>query len=182
MKSNYVVLTGGPGSGKSAIIDLLSTQGYACVQEVGRQIIQEQLAMGGNALHWGDRVKFRDLMLTRSIKDYEAYFQTKDWVFFDRGIPDLVGYSYLINEPVSQACQQAVQDYRYYSTVFMAPPWEEVYQNDAERKQDFQEAIDTYEAIKRGYQENGYHIVVLPKYSVSDRIAFIFDVLSKKNQ
>lgn len=70
IRNNFIILTGGPGSGKTSIIESLKQKGYQCVEEVGRQIIQVQLAIGGNAVHWGDRLKFQDLMLERSINDY----------------------------------------------------------------------------------------------------------------
>ena len=172
-KLNFFILTGGPGSGKSAIIEQLKAQGYICCEEVGRQIIQEQLAMGGNALHWGDRLKFRDLMFARSIEDYARLQNETGFVLFDRGIPDLIGYCHLINEPVPDEYWNAVKAYRYNPLVFIAPPWQEIYVNDKERKQDFQEAIDTYESIKKGYLACGYQVAELPKSSIEDRVQFI---------
>jgi predicted ATPase len=54
-RNNFIILTGGPSSGKTSIIEKLKEKGYLCIDEVGRQIIQEQLAIGGNALHSVDR-------------------------------------------------------------------------------------------------------------------------------
>ena len=71
VRENFYIITGGPGSGKTSIIEALRKLGYHCVDEVGRKIIREQLLIGGDALHWGDRAKFLELMLSRSIGDYE---------------------------------------------------------------------------------------------------------------
>ncbi len=57
-KLRRIVLTGGPGSGKSTLIEVLHRRGYPHSQEAGRAIIQEQVSIGGNALPWGDR-RFR---------------------------------------------------------------------------------------------------------------------------
>jgi predicted ATPase len=98
-------------------------------------------------------------------------------VFFDRGIPELIGYSYLVNAAVSTACKEAAEKYRYNHDVFLAPPWEEIYQNDVERKQDFKEAVATYDAIKRAYLECGYAVIELPKVSVAERVNFILQAI-----
>lgn len=173
LNNHFHILTGGPGSGKSAIIEQLQSMGYICCEEVGRKIIQEQLSIGGNATHWGDRLQFRELMFQRSIEDYTRLQNKESFVLFDRGIPDLIGYCYLINEPVPDAYWNAMKSYRYNPRVFIAPPWQEIYIHDKERKQDFQEAIATYEAIKKGYLACDYQIIELPKASVLDRVNFI---------
>lgn len=67
--------------------------------------------------------------------------------------------------------------FRYNKLVFIAPPWKEIYQKDAERKQDFQEAIDTYKAINKSYIECDYELVELPKTDVSGRVNFIMSKL-----
>jgi predicted ATPase len=178
-RNNFIILSGGPGSGKTSIIEKLSNKGYLCIDEVGRKIIQEQIAIGGNVLHSGDRIKFRDLMFTRSIEDYLRVGERENFVFFDRGIPELIGYSYLINEPVPDEYKKAASIFRYNKCVFIAPPWEEIYQKDSERKQDFQEAIDTYNAIKKSYSECDYELIELPKTNVLERVDFIISQLQK---
>ena len=63
--ANFHIITGGPGSGKTSVIYELRERGYPCVDEVGRKIIREQLLIGGDALHWCDKAKFLELMLSR---------------------------------------------------------------------------------------------------------------------
>src|SRR5665811_738884 len=82
-KNNYYIFTGGPGAGKSSVLDELKNRGFTVVAEVGRKVIKEQLAFGGNATHTGDKVAFRDLMLKHSIADYTDHLQTKGTVLFD---------------------------------------------------------------------------------------------------
>ncbi|HEY5336975.1 MAG TPA: AAA family ATPase [Rhizomicrobium sp.] len=172
-KENFYVLTGGPGAGKTTVLEALRDKGFACVDEVGRKIIQEQKAIGGNIHHNGDRLAYRDLMLARSIADFERMIDEAAPVFFDRGIPGLIGYCRLIGVDVPLHLKEAVAHYRYSSTVFLFPPWPEIYENDADRKQDFQEAINTYSNIKEAYAEYGYRCVEMPKASVAARVDFI---------
>ena len=171
--SNLHIITGGPGSGKTSVIEALRARGYPCVDEVGRKLIREQLLIGGNALPWADQAKFLELMLSRSMGDYERVGDTKGPVFFDRGIPELAGYCRLVKIPELPHVARAAELFRYSRTVFVMPPWKEIYRNDAERKQDFAEAIASYEAAIGTYREFGYEPVDVPKLSVPERTDFI---------
>ena len=53
-KTGLYVITGGPGTGKTSLIEELKTVGYQTVKEVARDIIKEQQLQGGNALPWKD--------------------------------------------------------------------------------------------------------------------------------
>ena len=172
-RQNFYILTGGPGSGKTTLLGALRQQGYACVDEVARKILQEQHQTGGNATHEGDQVKYRDLMFTRSVETYLQVAGESGPVFFDRGIPDLVGHCALIASGGQTELAEAVADYRYNSTVFIAPPWPEIYRQDEERKQDWEEAVQTYEALAEAYRNAGYCLIELPKASVADRVSFV---------
>jgi predicted ATPase len=178
LKNHYYIITGGPGAGKSTLLNALALRGFPTVAEAGRQIIQDELAKGGNAIHSGDRLAFRDKMMSQSVADYFNQPQTDKPVFFDRGIPDLIGYSYLIHQPIPEEHWQISKALRYHPTIFMAPPWAAIYEHDDLRKQDFQEAQDTYQAIKKGYIECGYHILELPLSSISERVHFVLNNLA----
>jgi len=52
---NLIVVSGGPGSGKTTVLHELAARGFPFAPEVARQIIQEQMQSGGVALPWGDR-------------------------------------------------------------------------------------------------------------------------------
>lgn len=172
-RPNFFVITGGPGSGKTTLIDVLAARGFPHVEEAGRRIIREQLRTGGNATHEGDRLAFRDLMFTDAVQTFEARTGLHTPVFFDRGLPDLIGYSRLIGEEVPPPLKEAVTRYRYNNTVFVAPPWEAIYGNDAERKQDFAEAVATHDAIRTAYRDAGYALVELPRAGVEARVDFV---------
>ncbi|WP_321163363.1 MULTISPECIES: AAA family ATPase [unclassified Sphingomonas] len=64
--SAFHIITGGPGSGKTTLIDALAAEGIRHMPEAGRAIIRDQVAIGGSALPWADRAAFADLMLARS--------------------------------------------------------------------------------------------------------------------
>ncbi|HCO67418.1 MAG TPA: ATPase [Dysgonomonas sp.] len=175
IKRNFYVLTGGPGSGKTTLINALKENGYTCVEETGRKIIQQQTVQGGDALPWKDAVKYADLMLEKSINDYIRLKNYEDLCFFDRGIPDVLGYVRLTDLPENPDLFNNSQLYKYNTTVFVLPPWDEIYRNDNERKQDFQTAIDTFEMMRKTYSEIGYKLVEVPCTDVFHRLEFILD-------
>lgn len=55
---NLYVLTGGPGGGKSTVLDILDGMGYHTVREAGRKIIRSQAETGGNAVPWADTARY----------------------------------------------------------------------------------------------------------------------------
>ena len=59
----FVVITGGPGAGKTTLIDRLAAAGFGAKPEAGRAIIQDQLAISGPALPWLDPILFTELSL-----------------------------------------------------------------------------------------------------------------------
>jgi predicted ATPase len=172
---NFFVITGGPGSGKSSLIEALRERGYACSVEAGRGVIQDQMAIAGHALPWEDRAQFAELMLVWEMHNYRIAQKSVGPVFFDRGIPDVLGYLHLANLPIPAHMQQAAEIFRYHRKVFITPPWQEIFQNDNERKQDFDEAVRTYEAMIETYKAQGYELVELPRASVEDRADFVLD-------
>ena len=132
-KQNFIVITGGPGAGKTTLVKALAASGFLAVEEAGRCIIQEQRLRGGTATHDGDRIAFRRLMFEDALQTYQRMADFTGPVFFDRGLPDLIGYSRLIGAPVPSWLQQAVENYRYNETVFIAPAWQEIFRQDDER-------------------------------------------------
>lgn len=173
LKPNFFILTGGPGSGKTAVLDELAQRGYITVAEVARTIIKQQKAIGGNALHTGNRNAFLELMLEQSIVDYQKNANENKAVFFDRGIADLYGYAKVFCQKENQSVNNAVSHFRYNKTVFLFPPWEKIYINDTERQQDFAESVKTYFTVKNAYNECGYNLVEMPKISTKKRVDLI---------
>ncbi|MBA8819750.1 ATPase [Ochrobactrum sp. P6BS-III] len=172
-QARYLVISGGPGSGKSTLIDALEQRGFARTVEAGRAIIQDQVAIGGTALPWDDRALFAELMLSWEMRSHRLAQRHSGPVFFDRGVPDVIGYLSLCSLPVPSHMEAAAQQIRYNKTVFLAPPWPEIFGQDAERKQDFDEAVRTFTAMETTYRRFGYEIALLPKASVEERVEFI---------
>ena len=171
----FAIVTGGPGSGKTTVIAELARRGIATSPEAGRAVIREQQAAGGTGLPWSDRALFAALMTAFDVEAYEAARALAGPVVFDRGIPDVIGYLRLCGLPVPPDLDATARRLRYRQEVFIAPPWREIYENDAERRQDFAEACRTYDVMAGVYRDYGYDLCVLPRVGVAERAELILD-------
>ncbi|KAA2222654.1 AAA family ATPase [Chryseobacterium sediminis] len=175
--SKLYIITGGPGAGKTRLLNELSKYGLTTVPEEGRRIIKEQIECGGEGLPWLNKELFASLMFEESVKTYLKMSQSTHLkpIFFDRGIWDTLGYMRLENIPVPELMTAKAREMVYNNNIFILPPWKEIYENDPERKQTIEKAILTFECMKDIYQEYGFNSIEVPKVSVEERAAFVFD-------
>src|SRR5262245_58325718 len=84
-----VLITGGPGVGKTTLLGELGARGYATVAESARAIISERLARGQSPRP--DSVAFAQEIFRRDTEKYLAHSGEAGWVFFDRGLVEALG-------------------------------------------------------------------------------------------
>jgi predicted ATPase len=78
-----------------------------------------------------------------------------------------------MNIPVPEHMHNAARTSSYNRNVFIAPPWRQIFHQDLERKQDFDEAIRTYETLAATYTALGHELVEIPRLPLDDRVSFI---------
>lgn len=178
LKKQIVVITGGPGTGKTTIIDQLIVDGYTCFPEISRQIIFDAKKNGIEQLFLENSLLFSDLLLEGRIKQFEeANYHENELVFLDRGIPDILAYMHYIGDSYPEAFDEACLK-SMYSKVFILPPWKEIYKSDEARYENFEQATLIYNHLKETYQKYGYQTIEVPVGKLEDRVQFILNELN----
>ncbi|RAP41760.1 ATPase [Rhodovulum viride] len=173
MSDHFFVATGGPGAGKTGLTTELARRGFHTIPESGRAIIREEMASGGDALPWADRMTYAKRMLERDLSAYSAAKALSGPVIFDRGIPDILGYLTLCGLSVPPHVVTAAKAARYNAHVFLTPYWDEIFTQDTERTQARAEAKATCAVIRETYTALGYQITELPRTDIVSRADFV---------
>ncbi len=179
MNKEIIVIIGGPGTGKSTIIDGLIERGFCCYPEISRQVTLEAKKQGIEQLFLENPLLFSELLLEGRKNQFKnALEETHKVVFIDRGIPDVLAYMHYIGDSYPAHFDLACRE-NLYTKIFILPPWEEIYQSDEERYENFEQAKLIYNHLTDTYQNYGYELIEVPKDTLDNRILFILDEISK---
>jgi predicted ATPase len=177
---NYrYVLTGAPGSGKTAMLREFAEAGYEGVPEPARIVLAEERAVGGTGVPETDPARFCSLLLTKAVASYEQAAGSIVPIFFDRGVPDVIGYARWLGVDASTA-EAASASCRYNDIVFVLSAWESIYLTDDERKMPFEAARAFGEVLRTVYEELGYELVDVPEDTPLARVKFVLSVVSDR--
>jgi len=171
---NKFIITGGPGSGKTNVLNALKSLNYTCSDEASRQLIIQEVEKQSKCLPWVDLNCFADKVLDKMISSYKATANEK-LTFYDRGIPDIIAYLKVAGLGIPDYYYEAWQQHPYNKTVFILPPWPEIYINDSERWQTYHESEQLYMCIKETYTSLNCNLIEVPRLAVKERTNFIIN-------
>lgn len=169
------VVTGGPGGGKTTLLDSLADRGYRVISESARCIIKERLAAGLSPRP--DPVSFAQEILELDIEKYRTLAAGEHPALFDRGVLDAL---YMLD--AERALPQGeiasyVERFPYHPVVLLVPPWEEIYATDSERDQTFEESVEVFEGMKRWYLQWGYETLEVPRDTIDERVKSVLQLI-----
>jgi predicted ATPase len=170
-KLKRYVISGAPGSGKTTLINAFKMDNVFCFEEVSRSIISEAQQSGKAQPFLTDPLLFSNVLLSKRIDQFNHPKQAP-FHLYDRGIHDVIAYLEEINAKYPNEFDIKARTY-IYDKVFLLPPWEDIYTQDAERYETYQHAVKIHEHLKAVYQKFSMLIVEVPKTSVGQRIDFI---------
>jgi len=170
-----IVITGGPGTGKTLIINSLKKKGFHCFDEISREIILQQNTKKGDATPWNNILEFSKMLLHKRKEQFKNVKENLS--FYDRGIPDIIAYlNYKNINNMDFEINNLTKKLRY-DKVFFTPFWGDIYIKDNERIEDFEEAKNIGKSIHNTYINLNYHPIIVPKSSVFERTNFVINNL-----
>lgn len=170
-----VVITGGPGTGKSTILTELENLGFPIHREVSRAVIKEELNRNSDLLPWRNLPAFSEKVFKGQTGQWHEAEAGKT-NFYDRGIIDVIAYLKKDLLP-HDALAELVHHYPYHQSVFLTPPWPEIYAQDTERREDLRTMQAIHDALFNTYREFDYKVFEVPKTGPRERMNFVLDHL-----
>ncbi len=171
-----VVITGGPCSGKTTVINELGKRGYEVVGEVARNVINERK---NNPLTYDEHHLRQELIFLRQVEKEKQVHA--DVTFFDRGIFDNFAYQLHFLGDVIPKYLELVKNYPRYNGVFVLErlPFE----HDGLRIEEGElEAQKLHDDIVMQYDYFGYKPIFVPVMDIEKRVDFVIrSVLEEKN-
>ena len=168
-----IVLTGGPGAGKTSVINLLAEKGFNIIPEPARTLIEDYQK---NSPHLHPKLsKENRLLFQKAIENItiKNWFDNKN-AFFDRSILDEIGYRNRYNIEINNELNFAAKNY-HYDIIFFFPFWKVIYKNDDIRHETEEEAQIVGEFLHKAYTNYGYNPIIVPKIDTNKRVDFILN-------
>ncbi|MGF1738850.1 AAA family ATPase [Photobacterium satsumensis] len=166
-----IIITGGPGAGKTSLLDTLARRGYMTFPEVSRSLIREQAAFPDGVLPWTDLPRFAALCLELMNHQREQARRGTMPAFVDRAIGDICAYLTIGGEVVDEQYRTMAKG--YFPTVFVCAPHTDIYVQDDERPHSFAEAEKIHAQLVSTYRELGYEVVDVPWDKIEERASWL---------
>lgn len=167
-QANWVVITGGPCSGKTTVINNFADRGFYTAPEVARAYLNKLMKNGVDVhAHKASltlQKKIVSLKLAR-----ENVLQTSQQILFDRGLPDSLAYFSLHGLDLKGVLD--VMNKRRYKQVFFLETLPLV--NDDIRKEDIHTVTQLTRLIFDAYISLDYDPIRVPVMGIKERYEFI---------
>ena len=173
-----IVLIGGPGTGKTSVLNELKNRGFFCMQEVSREVTLKAKEEGIEQLFLTEPLLFSEKLLEGREQQYLKADQSKEKVvFFDRGIPDVHAYMEYFNTDYPNTFIEKSNQYKY-TVIFHFSPWKSIHTTDNERYENFEESQEIDKHILKAYSNLKYDIKKVPFGTIEERANYILNELS----
>ena len=172
--TNWYVITGGPSSGKTTTVNLLSKRGYQTTIEHARHYLDTQRADGKTVKQIRDNQKEFQLGVLNMQIEQEASLIPKDVVFLDRAIPDALAYYRFLNLPPDKKLHHAMRTCAY-KKIFILDNLPLVH--DYARTEDTAAQKKIHELITEVYESLPFPVVHVPVLPPEERADYILENL-----
>lgn len=172
--NNWYVITGGPSSGKTTTVNMLSERGYKTTIEHARHYI-DTMHQGGRSVEEirSNQMEFQLGVLEMQIEQ-EAILSAGDMVFLDRAIPDALAYYRFLNLEVDERLTKAMEtaSYKKIFILSLLP-----FVKDYARTEDEQAQKQLHSLLIEVYASLPSPVIHVPILSPEERVNFILNNL-----
>ncbi|NND77023.1 MAG: ATP-binding protein [Flavobacteriales bacterium] len=170
IKTNWHVITGGPCTGKTTIVNELAEQGFQTTIEHARHYIDTQKEKGNSVEEIrANKLKFQLGVLEMQIEQ-EAKLNTKDLVFLDRALPDGLAYYHFLDLELDEKAKKAMNKYCYKS-IFILDRLPLI--NDYARREDAEDQKRIHSLISKVYETLPCPVNYVPVLPPDERTSYI---------
>lgn len=171
------IVTGGPGFGKSTLVEALASAGWKAYREAARICIDEWISRGAQSPSpWEERSIFYDKIVEIMLTQYRSH-EAGVPAIFDRGLPDAIAWRRHYGLNVPRRLLELISKHPYESVILLAPPWREIYVRDLYRPMSFEEAEGIHKSIVETYLRLGYQVIELPRVDIPGRVRLVAEIL-----
>ena len=178
INTSKIVISGGPGGGKTTIINSLKDMGYYCYDEISRDLIKKYKKKYNKNIFFENPVEFSNILWEKREYQYNnSMIQKKyDKVFFDRSLLDITSYLEFIGKR-NLNLEKKLTNLKY-DIIFLVKPTKKNYKKDFSRYENFSQSIKIHNILERNYKNHSKTINV-PFEKLKDRLDFIIDFCKK---
>lgn len=166
-----VIVSGGPGVGKTTLLRALAAAGHRVVDESARELIRERRAQGLPPRP--EPARFAREILRRDTEKYSQSTEGPGWVFFDRSPIEALAMLQAAGGIDADAHARCLAGFHFHRQVLLLPPWPAIYATDAERDHSFVHCEQVHRELLRLYGDLGYELAVVPCVDVPARVRHV---------
>lgn len=168
------ILTGGPGCGKTTVLNELAQKGYQTCPEAYSELYKEFKAKNELDRFLPCTIEQRWLLMKKH-EEQEALLDQDRIAFVDRSVPDVIFYGNYLRLDMPGDLLQIFENHKseYVKVFFFEQPSQELYEQNEVRYETFEEAVNIHNQLLYGYRSNGFEIIHVPFDSVKTRVNYI---------
>ncbi|MFM6974034.1 MAG: AAA family ATPase [Agromyces sp.] len=171
----WYVITGGPSSGKSTLVELLRAKGYRTTIEEARHLIDLQRIIGRST----DEVRANQALFQREVYrrqiEQEDALNPNETVFLDRALPDSLAYYRFLGLQPDSDLLHSIEAHHTYRKVFILDLLP--LHPDYARTEDTAAQHRIHELLLEVYSSLNIPLERVPVLSVEQRAEYVLDRL-----